>query len=151
MVFVSRPPCPVSRKLFLLHHTKSDLSSVQSNGVLQSFSGFPPALTARLFSLFVLLDCFLGQEALCAFTHSLISLAFAPYIVLMCHTIHHPTLAASNIVDLGLQTKSSSEYTKRRLSRGFQNFYGIPGVEFFISLGFAEPTTHVTQAHFYIR
>ena len=26
----------------------------------------------------------------------------------------------------------------------------IPGVEFFISLGFAEPTTHVIQAHFYI-
>ena len=35
--------------------------------------------------------------------------------------------------------------------RGFQKFNGTPGVEFFISLGFAEPTTHVIQAHFYIR
>jgi len=36
-------------------------------------------------------------------------------------------------------------------ARGFQKFNGIPGVEFFISLGFAEPTTHVIQARFYIR
>ena len=36
-------------------------------------------------------------------------------------------------------------------TRGFQNFNGTPGVEFFILLGFAEPTTHVIQAHFHIR
>ena len=35
-------------------------------------------------------------------------------------------------------------------ARGFQNFNGTPGVEFFISLGFAEPTNHVIQAYFYI-
>jgi hypothetical protein len=35
-------------------------------------------------------------------------------------------------------------------SRGFQKFNGIPGVEIFISLGFAEPTTYVIQAHFHI-
>ena len=36
-------------------------------------------------------------------------------------------------------------------ARGFQEFNGTPGVEFFISLGFTEPTTHVIQARFYIR
>ena len=43
---------------------------------------------------------------------------------------------------------AASEYVN---PRGFQKFNGTPGVEFFISLGFAEPTTHVIQAHFYIR
>ena len=32
-----------------------------------------------------------------------------------------------------------------------QIFNGTPRVEFFISLDFAELTTHVIQAHFYIR
>ena len=35
--------------------------------------------------------------------------------------------------------------------RGFQKFNRIPGVKFFILLGFAEPTNHMIQAHFYIR
>jgi hypothetical protein len=30
---------------------------------------------------------------------------------------------------------------------GFQKCNGTPGVKFFISLGFPEPTTHVIQAH----
>jgi hypothetical protein len=35
--------------------------------------------------------------------------------------------------------------------RGFQKFNGTPGVEFFISLDFAEPTIHMIQVRFYIR
>jgi hypothetical protein len=35
--------------------------------------------------------------------------------------------------------------------RGFQKFNGTLRVEIFISLGFAEPTTQVIQACFYIR
>ena len=34
--------------------------------------------------------------------------------------------------------------------RGFQKFNAIPGVDFSISLGFAEPTTHVIQADVHI-
>ena len=45
-------------------------------------------------------------------------------------------LGRSAVVDFGL-------IETRALPRGFQKFNRIPGVEFFISLGFAEPTTHV--------
>jgi len=54
------------------------------------------------------------------------------------------------------QKTHSNLQTKNRINyfciatRGFQKFNPIPRVEFFISLSFAEPTTHVIQAHVYI-
>jgi hypothetical protein len=44
----------------------------------------------------------------------------------------------------------SEETQPPSTARGFQNLNPTPGVEFFISQDFTEPTTHVIQAHFYI-
>ena len=55
-----------------------------------------------------------------------------------------PNKQSQILLALGLEEKVPL------LTRGFQKFNTIPGVDFFISQGFAEPTTHVIQAHFYI-